>query len=158
MYKILKIGDKDYKLEYGIEASLYNDCIKSVMNTLVAIGGGTNRNISEMISGMSDIPRTAIIVFYAGLIQYHGDHPDGDGSVPDLATAKKLVVQYISEHKDDERGNFFGIFDMCLGQMEEDGFFELTGMTEFVNEINGAKKPKRAPKKPMDHQKKATAK
>lgn len=25
MYKVLKIGDKDYKLEYTIEASLYDE-------------------------------------------------------------------------------------------------------------------------------------
>lgn len=158
MYKIVTIGGKDYKLEYSIEASLYNDCVKSVMNTLLAVSGGTNRDVSEMISGMSDIPRMSIIVFYAGLIQYHGDHPDGDGSVPDLATAKRLVAQYLSEHKEDEHGNFYGIFSMCLEQMETDGFFELTGLTEIMNDINGVKKPRKAPKKPTDHQKKATVK
>ena len=41
MYKVLKIGDKDYKLEYGIEASLFDDCVKSVMNMLVSTSGGT---------------------------------------------------------------------------------------------------------------------
>lgn len=158
MYKILKIGDKEYKLEYSIEASLYNDCVKSVMNTLVSISGGTNRDISETISGMSDIPKTTIIVFYAGLIQYHGNHPDGDGSVPDLTTAKRLVAQCLSEHKEDECGNFYGIFNMCLMQMEEDGFFELTGLAEFINEINGTRKSRKTPKKPTDHQKKATVK
>ena len=43
MYKLLKIGSKEYKLEYGIEASLYDDCVKSVMNTLLATSGGVNR-------------------------------------------------------------------------------------------------------------------
>ena len=43
MYKVLKIGGKDYKLEYGIEASLFDDCVKSVMNMLVSTSGGTDR-------------------------------------------------------------------------------------------------------------------
>lgn len=122
MYKLLKIGSKEYKLEYSIEASLYDECVKSVMSTLLATSGGVDKTPEEMISGMANIPSTALTVFYAGLLQYHGDNPDADGSVPNLATAKKLAAQFIQEHKDDEQGNFYGIFAMCLEQMEEDGF------------------------------------
>lgn len=158
MYKLLKIGSKEYKLEYGIEASLYDDCVKSVMNTLLATSGGVDKTPEEMISGMANIPSTALTVFYAGLLQYHGDNPDADGSVPNLATAKKLAAQFIQEHKGDEQGNFYGIFAMCLEQMEEDGFFKLTGLETFMDDLNVAAKPKKTPKKPTDHQKKATAK
>lgn len=162
MYKLLKIGSKEYKLEYSIEASLYDECVKSVMNTLLATSGGVDKTPEEMISGMANIPNTALTVFYAGLLQYHGDSPDADGSVPNLATAKKLAAQFIQEHKDDEQGNFYGIFAMCLDQMEEDGFFKLTGLETFMDDLNVAAKPKKAPKKapkkPTDHQKKATAK
>lgn len=90
MYKVLKIGGKDYKLEYGIEASLFDDCVKSVMNMLVSTSGGTDRSLKEMVSGMSSIPNVALNAFYAGLLQYHGNHSDGDGTVPDLDTAKNL--------------------------------------------------------------------
>lgn len=161
MYKVLKIGGKDYKLEYGIEASLFDDCVKSVMNMLVSASGGTDKSLREMVSGMSSIPNTALNAFYAGLLQYHGNHPDGDGTVPDLGTAKKLAAQYMSEHKDDEQGNFYGLFSMCIEQMEEDGFFKLTGLETFMDNLNAAMdsvKAKKAPKKPTDHLKKATAK
>ena len=67
-------------------------------------------------------------------------------------------MQFIQEHKDDEQGNFYGIFAMCLEQMEEDGFFKLTGLETLMDDMNMSTKPKRAPKKPTDHQKKATAK
>lgn len=154
MYKLLKIGNKEYKLEYSIEASLYDDCVKSVMNTLLATSGGVDKTPEEMISGMANIPNTALTVFYAGLLQYHGDNPDADGSVPTLATAKKLVTQFIQEHKDDEQGNFYGVFAMCLEQMEEDGFFKLTGLETLMDDLNVAAKPKKTPKKPTDHQKK----
>lgn len=73
MYKLLKIGNKEYKLEYSIEASLYDECVKSVMNTLLATSGGVDKTPEEMISGMANIPNTALTVFYAGLLQYHGD-------------------------------------------------------------------------------------
>ena len=136
MYKLLNIGSKEYKLEYSIEASLYDECVKSVMNTLLATSGGVDKTPEEMISGMANIPNTALTVFYAGLLQYHGDNPDADGSVPNLATAKKLAAQFIQEHKDDEQGNFYGIFAMCLEQMEEDGFFKLTGLETFMDDLN----------------------
>lgn len=161
MYKLLKIGGKDYKLEYGIEASLFDDCAKSVMNMLVSTSGGTDRSLKEMVSGMSSIPNTALNAFYAGLLQYHGKHSDGDGTVPDLDTAKKLATQYMAEHKDDEQGNFYGLFSMCIEQMEEDGFFKLTGLETFMDNMNAAMdsvKAKKTPKKPTDHLKKATAK
>lgn len=54
--------------------------------------------------------------------------------------------------------NFYGIFAMCLDQMEKDGFFKLTGLETLMDDMNMSTKPKRAPKKPTDHQKKATAK
>jgi hypothetical protein len=47
---------------------------------------------------------------------------------------------------------------MCLEQMEEDGFFKLTGLETFMDDLNVAAKPKKTPKKPTDHQKKVTAK
>lgn len=158
MYKVLKIGDKEYKLEYSIEASLYDSCATNVMNTLVATSGGTEKSVREMVSGMANIPSAALTVFYAGLMQYHGNHSEGDGTVPNLETAKKLLIQFISEHKDDENGNFYGVFSMCLEQMEEDGFFKLTGLETILDSINQTPKLKKSPKKPSDHQKKVTAK
>jgi hypothetical protein len=50
---------------------------------------------------------------------------------------------------------------MCIEQMEEDGFFKLTGLETFMDNMNAAMdsvKAKKAPKKPTDHLKKATAK
>ena len=67
----------------------------------------------------------------------------------------------MSEHKDDEQGNFYGLFSMCIEQMEEDGFFKLTGLETFMDNLNAAMdsvKAKKTPKKPTDHLKKATAK
>ena len=34
MYKILEIGGKEYKLEYTIEASLYDECVERLIKFL----------------------------------------------------------------------------------------------------------------------------
>lgn len=102
---------------------------------------------------MSNIPQTALTIFYAGLMEAHGNHLKGDGSVPDIQTAKSLIAQFMKEHKDDEYGNFYGVMQMCIEQMGEDGFFDLVGLNAMANT-----KPKKQRKTPQDHQKKATDK
>ena len=53
----------------------------------------------------------------------------------------------MNEHKDDETGNFYGILQMCIDQMTEDGFFKLIGLTEMVNQTKEPNKAKRTAKK-----------
>ncbi len=157
MYKLLSINGKDYKLEYTIEASLYDKCVESTAGLLAKFGGAAQeKDTMAMINGIANIPQTALTVFYAGLLEAHGTHPDGDGKVPDIETAKKLLASLLREHKDDELGDFYGVFEMCLSQMEEDGFLKLTGLETVMETMNP--KTKKSPKKPMDHQKKVTEK
>lgn len=157
MYKLLSINGKDYKLEYTIEASLYDKCVESTAGLLAKFGGAAQeKDTMAMINGIANIPQTALTVFYAGLLEAHGTHPDGDGRVPDIETAKKLLASLLIEHKDDELGDFYGVFEMCLSQMEEDGFLKLTGLETVMETMNP--KTKKSPKKPMDHQKKVTEK
>ena len=148
MYKSLNIDGKEYHLEYSIEASLYADCVTTLMDFLYGMDGEDDtEKIKNTIVSLSTMPKVAITIFYAGLIEAHGTHPDGDGSVPDLNTAKQLVRRYMNEHKDDETGNFYGILQMCIDQMTEDGFFKLIGLTEMVNQTKEPNKAKRAAKK-----------
>lgn len=157
MYKLLSINGKDYKLEYTIEASLYDKCVESTAGLLAKFGGAAQeKDTMAMINGIANIPQTALTVFYAGLLEAHGTHPDGDGKVPDIETAKKLLASLLREHKDDELGDFYGVFEMCLSQMEEDGFLKLAGLETVMETMNP--KTKKSPKKPMDHQKKVTEK
>lgn len=145
MYKILKIGGKDYKLEYSIEASLYADCTANLTGLMTEIQmAGDNKDVKKVVSELSNIPQTALTIFYAGLMEHHGAHPDGDGTVPDIQTAKRLIAQYLKEHTDDDTGNFFGIMQMCIEQMGEDGFFKLTGLEGMMNQFSQTAKPNRA--------------
>lgn len=146
----LKIGNKEYKIEFTIEASLYNECTEKVTNFMMSIGEAENKNdLKGVISSMADIPQTALTLFYAGLLEHHGE--EGDGTVLSKSDAKKLIKQYISEHSEDETGNFYGVMGLLIEQMGNDGFFELIGLGALMN-------PTKEPKKPQDHKKKQNAK
>lgn len=153
MYKIVTIGEKEYKLEYTIEASLYADCVGSMVSLLAGIQDAASKDeLKKTIHEMANVPQVALTIFYAGLMEAHGTHPSGDKTVPDKETAKKLLVQYIKEHQGKEDGNFYGVLNMCVEQMGEDGFFELTGMdsmmskgTEIMTKMN--RQQRRAMKK-----------
>ena len=145
MYKVLRIGGRDYKMEYSIEASLYADCTASLTGLMTEIQiAGNNKDIKKVISEISNIPQTALTIFYAGLMEHHGLHPDGDGTVPDIQTAKRLIAQYLKEHSEDDTGNFYSIMQMCIEQMGKDGFFKLTGLEGMMNQFSQAAKPNRA--------------
>lgn len=152
MYKIIKIGGEDYKLEFSIEASLYNDCIEKITNLMYSIDSGQNkRDVKQILSGISDIPNTAVICFYAGLMEHHGI--EGDGKVVNLLTAKRLAKQLLKDEESEVK-NWYDIFRICLDQMSEDGFFDLIGMSDMLSAE--PTEPKKEPKKPQDHKRKQT--
>ena len=154
MYKLLKINGDDYKLQYSIEASLYADCISSLTELLSDIGTAeNNKDIKGELRGMSNVPSTTLTLFYAGLMEAHGSHPDGDGKVPDIQSAKRLIAAYIKENSENESGNFYGLMEMCINQMAEDGFFKLVGLDQMINAPDPKKKAQKVPedhKKPSD--------
>lgn len=131
MYKTLTINGTDYKLEYSIEASLYRDCIDKVSGMLFnVVAGQASKEMQPIISAMSDIPTTAITVFYAGLLEHHG--VDGDNSVPNIGVAKRLAVSILRDN-DNEVKNWYDLLVICMDQMGEDGFFDLVGLSEILN-------------------------
>ena len=153
MSRILEINGKEYKLEFTIEASLYKDCTEKVTgfmsNVASAEDGEDNKGkIKDLISTMSDIPQTTLTMFYAGLMEHHGE--DGDQTVMSLHDAKKLIKQYFKEHKEDETGNFYGVMQILLEQMGEDGFFKQIGLEQIAEQTT------KEVKTPQDHKRKLT--
>ena len=146
MYSILKIGDKEYKLEFSFEASMYSDCVSSVMKI---ISGMSESDAESVISSMADLPKTAVTLLYAGLLEHHGS--EGDRAVPDKRTAKALAKQWILEQGED--GNFYTLMKLCIDQMGEDGFFKLTGLEDMMSSTED-EEVKPVPKTPQDHKKK----
>lgn len=152
--KVLAIGGREYTFEFSIEASLYNECTEKVTNLMVGIGAAQNEaDIRNIIATISNVPQVAMTLFYAGLLEHHG--LSGDGTVKGMSDAKLLIKQYLSEHKDDDKGNFYSIMNEMIGCMGDDGFFELTGLSQMMKSGNESE-IKKAPKTPQDHKKKAS--
>lgn len=150
MYKTLTIGGKEYKLEYTIEASLYGDCIEKLINFLGKTFGAVEvENIPKgmtqdeatryrqelmqnMLNGISNIPDTALTLFYAGLMEHHGE--DGDRTILSKKDAKSLLKTFFKEEEIKENGcsDFVSLISLCMEQMGEDGFFNRIGLEKLV--------------------------
>lgn len=132
---VLKIGEKEYKIEYSIEASLATDCVEQITNTVCGLNNSLNKNpILLLLGGVKNKPKTALAMLYSGLLEHHGT-ASGDGSITCENDAKKLMKQYFSEHKDDGAGNYHALYSLLIGQMEDDGFFDLIGLEQTMNDI-----------------------
>lgn len=133
MYKVITVNGEDYKLEFAIEASLYKECIQSVTELMYTIDSGQSaRDAKTILSGISDIPGTAINCLYAGLLEHHGVE-SGDGKVPNMLAAKRLARDIIKDDQNDIE-NFYDLMTMCVEQMGEDGFFDLVGLGSLISE------------------------
>ena len=159
MYKILTIDGKDYKLEYNVEAALY----KNGIDRLIEFLGGTfgAQEGKEIVNGlpekekvetmqklilnlkneMTNLPNTALELFYMGLLEHHG--PDGDGSILTMKDAKHLVSKLFAEQPEDGICDFATLLSMCTDQMGEDGFFKRTGLEKILAQST-VEKPNRA--------------
>lgn len=156
MYKVITIGKKDYKLEYSIEASLYQDCTESVFDFFSKVS--ESNDVKSSIKGIASIPNTTLTLFYAGLMEHHGE--SGDCTVMNKTDAKRLLTQLIKETQskedteDKSLGSFYGVLNMIFEQMGEDVFFDLIGMTDMME--TAEMEQTKVTKMPQDHKRKAT--
>lgn len=135
--KRITIDKKEYKLEFTIEASLYDDCTKSVMDMLInagmAQGAAENNDVENamesLIDTISELPQKALTLFYAGLLENHG--PEGDGSIQGKSDAKKVLANYLKEQKK----SFRDVLAEMMELMAEDSFFDLIGLTQITNDL-----------------------
>lgn len=129
----ITIDNKEYTIEYTIAASLYNECIETIMNTLVGAEMITSSKeevdaARNAITQMSNIPQTAITLMYAGLLEHHGNEW-GDGTVNDRKDAMKLAATYIKENN----SNWYALLDELMTEVSNDNFFELTGINQMIS-------------------------
>ena len=145
--KRITIGNKEYIIEYSIRASLYDECTKSVMNVFVkasmsetyAKTGDAQSAIDGILDTLANLPKRAVTLFYAGLLEHHGAH--GDHSVNTRAEAEELAARYLIESKKSWATLNAELME-CIG---EDNFFGLIGLNEIMPENNEA--PKKSRKK-----------
>lgn len=147
--RVLKIGNEEYTVRFDIEASLYSDCTEKVTSIMFAMAGTQGNDAKKaFLTSLSDIPQTALHMFHASLLENHK---------VTLSDSKRLIAQYIREHKEDETGSFYGVMNMLLEDMEKDGFFELIGLDKLMKKVaDQVEETKKAPKTPQDHKKKET--
>lgn len=154
--KVIKIGEKEYALEFTFEAAEHKNLVQMMFNILsgayiVRNGKKEEMVAAAMINGVSemvaDIPHICRTAFYAGLLE---------SNRVDEETAKELMKQYMKENK----LSFNGLYEFLKGCMEEDGFFGLSGITEMVEQMNQSMQEQtveKAAKTPQDHKKKSTS-
>lgn len=160
--KTLVINGNEYKLEYTFEAAEHKDTVQKMFKVLsgaylmkkgVVVDEADEEKAKEamvnaMIDGsaemVSDVPHIVKSAFYAGLLE---NNPKSEEE------AYSLMKEYMKENKISYRKLFEDIKE-C---MEDDGFFDLSGLTEMLQEMNGATK-KKAPKTPQDHKKSTSMK
>ena len=135
--KRITINKKEYTFEFTIEASLYDDCTRSVMDVFVKGGmvqGAAESNdveaaMDNLLDTLANLPQKALTLFYAGLLEHHG--PEGDGSIQGMSDAKRLLATYLKENNK----SFRDVLGEMMNQMAEDHFFELIGLDKATEEL-----------------------
>lgn len=137
--KTLKIGDKEYVLEFAFDAAQNKDCVNRIFKMVSGgylgkqgITGDMGESKSDVANAMvngvaemyAEIPETVIAAFYAGLME--------NNAVSGKVEAKKLLKQYFKENPDDESATFMGMYNLIRECMEDDGFFKLTGLDKML--------------------------
>jgi len=160
--KRITIDRKEYTIEFSIEATLYNECTEKVMDLMVSAGvteaevNDENLSAKEKTSIMadaftknvSDVPQKALTLFYAGLMEHHGEF--GDRTVLSIHEAKRLLVAYMKEN---EGLTLYDIMNEMIGEMSKDHFFEKIGVDKMVK--NASETAEKEIKKPQDHKRKS---
>lgn len=162
----ITVNGKEYTVEYTFAAAEHHECIDAAMD----IFGGMmtakidskhseEMQVRDFLMSISDLPRMAMDMFYAGLLENHGE--DGDGTIASRADARHLYKQFCKEYPDDEKAtSYYALCTAIAEQMEKDGFFKRTGMEDILGNMENLAKneQKKQPKKPMDHQPKKPTK
>lgn len=131
--KAININGKEYKLEYSIEASLYDECIEKVIDLVSRFGESTD-GLDNFVKTISNVPKTVLTMFYAGLMENHSDE------VKSIDDAKTLIKIYLKENDT----TFFDTLTVILECMNDDGFFKQIGLEQIATQT----------KTPQDHKRK----
>lgn len=158
--KTLVIGDKEFTLEYSFAAAEHKKTVQNMFNVLsmayvaktgvdetddkASMANAMIEGVSEMVADVPHIVRNA---FYAGLLE---NNPVSEEE------AYELMKQYMKANKI----SYNGLFEDIKECMEEDGFFDLSGLTDILQKTgeNIQKSQKKARKVPQDHKKPITTK
>lgn len=151
----IKVNGKDYKIEFSFGAvedgKLVSDMYNMLSGAYIARNAEEKSGMQAMIDGssemMGDAPRIAIRAFKTGLTEHQPDLTDEDKT--------GIMKEYIKESKI----NLLDLFSDMRDCMEEDGFFDLSGISQRIQEIADSMNQEETtlPVEPQDHKKKQTS-
>ncbi len=161
--KKITVNGTEYTLEYSFMAAEHKETVQKMFDIVsgaymfrkagaIEDGGSSGDAVANaMIDGtgemVADIPHIAKVCFYSGLLENHGLSEE---------EAYDVMKSYMKENK----LSFKKVFDEIKECMEDDGFFDLSGLTEMVQEMNESFEEETNPKPkktPQDHKKKQTS-
>lgn len=136
--KTITVNGTEYTLEYTFMAAEHKETVQKMFNVLsgaymlkhitnakeikdnVSVAGVMLDGTSEMVA---EIPNIVRIAFYSGLLENHKLSEED---------AHNLMKEYMKENKI----SYKKLFDDIKHCMEDDGFFDLSGLTEMLTELN----------------------
>lgn len=151
--KNITINGREYKIEFSFEAAEHKQTVQMMFNVLSGAyifrnGKDSDKVAMAMINGVSemvaDIPHIAKTAFYAGLLE---------NNPVSMEEATGLMKQYMRDNK----LSFNGLYEELKKCMEDDGFFDLSGLTEMIQKMNENAEEQQPTKIPQDHKKKSTS-
>ena len=150
--KAITVNGNEYKLEFGFEAVEHKELVKKMFDIVSgAIFVKSAKDLSkptseDMIDGsgnmIAELPHICVTAFYAGLLE---NNPVSQEE------AKTLMKAYMKENK----LSFVKLYEELRQCMEDDGFFDLSGLREMSESMNEEMEEK-ITKIPQDHRKKQT--
>ena len=150
--KAITVNGSEYKLEFSFEAVEHKELVKKMFDIVSgAIFVKSAKDLSkptseDMIDGsgnmIAELPHICVTAFYAGLLENNPVPQD---------EAKTLMKAYMKENK----LSFKMLYEELRQCMEDDGFFDLSGLREMSESMNEEMEEK-ITKIPQDHRKKQT--
>ena len=135
--RIIKIEEKEYKMEYTFEAAMDEDCVSKTFKLLTS----TTPTEEEALKLIGATPKSVTEIWSVG---FRENHPEV--TVDD---AKALLKKYMVA----EKKSFMAILSEIVECMGDDGFLQMIGLGEIIQATTENKKVV-----PTDHKKKSTKK
>ena len=138
----IKANENEYKIEYGFAAAENKDIVQKMFNIASGVyftkAQSASNEMSMYLIGTSelvgDIAGICKSAFYVGFLENNPVSPEESNSIMKI---------YMKENN----LNFLTLYQQIRQCMEDDGFFELSGINAMLSEISASVKKSTAKKK-----------
>lgn len=163
----INVNGKEYKVEFSFGAAECKEIVQKMFeyitsSCLSTISAETAKSESEaaklafdaLAEAVSKVSEICVTAIYAGCI---------DNNPVTMDEAKELTRAYVTEkRKTDKSYGYRTLFEEIRKVMEDDGFFELSGITAMLEEMadnveEATQEQKKPTVVPQDHKKKQTS-